>query len=116
MKRLFSIMFSLMLVWLPFAPMSASASAASVTVCTKCVSVDCCMPNCCAAKPVQSPQPTPAVPTQGNGSQIQISFITFAAMLWSRPENSAHPTASPFLLPASAVSAPLYERNCTLLI
>ena len=109
-------MFSLMLVWLPFAPISASASATSVTICTKCVAAHCCMPNCCAAKPVQSPQPVPAVPTPNNGSQIQISFLTFAAILWSRSDNSVSQTVSSYLLPASAVCAPLYKRNCTLLI
>src|SRR5271154_545792 len=114
MKRLFSIMFGLMLLWLPFAPISAPAS--SVAVCTKCMATDCGMPNCCAAKPAQSPQPAPVVPTQNNGSQPQISLIAFAAIVWSLPEIPANQPVSSCLLPAQATSAPLYERNCTLLI
>jgi hypothetical protein len=114
-KQLTAILFSMLLVWMQIAPASVPVSP----VCVKPAMdncADCCdRMACCATKPTSNPQPSPAVPTQPN-AQNQISLLAPSVVAWILPKN---PTSSKFSVSASpllTMAAPLYERNCALLL
>jgi hypothetical protein len=111
-KRFAAILFAVMLVWAQFAPAQASVACAKPAMdCS-----DACrqMP-CCAAKPSSDSQPAPAVPAQ-SGAQNQSSLLAPNIVAWILPENFASPTSSVSALPVLAMAAPLYARNCSLLL
>ena len=103
---------SLLLMGTPFLP------AQMPSPCAKQVRA-CCrhggeMP-CCNAKASPDSQSKPAVPSQ-TGSQGQLSLLASAALIWTLPVNpvdsiSFHSTPS-----SLTADAPLYARDCALLI
>jgi hypothetical protein len=70
--------------------------------------------SCCAV-PSSGSQPTPAVPSSA-GPQRQLSISVPALMTWSLPENESGSISSAFVLPLTAIGAPLYARDCARLI
>jgi hypothetical protein len=112
-KQLTAILFSVLLVWMQIAPISASP------VCVKPAMgncADCCgRMDCCAAKPASKPQPAPAVPTQSN-TQNQISLLAPSVVAWNLPQSPASLVSSVSASPLLAVAAPLYAWNCSLLL
>jgi hypothetical protein len=113
-KQLFAILSSVLLVWMQVAPAPVSASA----VCVKpnmgnCA--DCCDQKACCANPVSDSQPAPAVPTQSN-AQNQISLLAPSVVVWNLPQSPASLTSSVSASPLLAMAAPLYTRNCSLLL
>jgi hypothetical protein len=112
-KKLFAILFSVLLVWMQIAPVSVSA------VCVKPAMgncADCCgRMGCCAAKPASNSQPAPAVPTQSN-AQNQISLLAPSVVAWNLPQSPACLVSSASASPLLAMAAPLYARNCSLLL
>jgi hypothetical protein len=114
-KRLTAILFSVALVWMQvaFAPVLASP------VCVKPVMGNCadyCAGMaCCETNPASNSRPAPAVPTQA-GVQNQILLFAPAVVVWTLPENAAGLISSTALSPLLAMAAPLYARNCSLLL
>jgi hypothetical protein len=115
-KRLFAIGASLLVLWgqaavglragLPF-----TAPQPAVCRCCDCAQTDCCV---APAEPVSTPR-APALPVRSVLDE-QLSLPVITAVLWVVPEMSA---PAPSFLAASlgsASGAPLYERNCALLI
>jgi hypothetical protein len=111
-KRFAAILFAVLLVWAQFAPAQASVACAKPAMdCS-----DACrqMP-CCAAKPSSDSQPAPAVPAQAS-AQNQISLLAPGIVVWILPENFVSPAPSISASPLLAMVAPLYARNCSLLL
>jgi hypothetical protein len=112
-KKLSAILFSVLLVWMQIAPASESV------VCVKPAMgncADCCdRMACCAAKPSTNSQPTPVVPTQSN-AQNQISLLASSVVVWNLPQTSASVVSSASASPLLVSAAPLYARNCSLLL
>jgi hypothetical protein len=114
-KQLTAILFSMLLVWMQIASISVSASPVCVKPAMGNCAACCDQMACCATKPASHPQPSPAVPTQSN-AQNQISLLAPSVVAWILPEN---PTSSKFSVstsPLLTMAAPLYERNCALLL
>ncbi|MGH7976118.1 MAG: hypothetical protein ACREC8_05605 [Limisphaerales bacterium] len=117
MKRFITILFGVLLVWMQIAPLSASAS---VPPCCQKVTMDNCAASCsdadcCVAHPSPDSKPAPAVPAQST-VQNQISLLASAVVIWTLPENRTGSFSSVPTSPLPAMSAPLYERNCSLLL
>jgi hypothetical protein len=113
-KQLIAILFSVVLVWMQVAPAPISASA----VCVKPAMgncADCCDRMACCAKPTSNPQPAPAVPTQSN-AQNQISLLAPSVVAWNLPQSPVSLVSSVSASPLMAMAAPLYARNCSLLL
>src|SRR5476651_181401 len=95
------------------APVSASA------VCVKSAMgncADCCARmDCCAVKPASNSQPAPGVPVQSN-AQNQILLLAPSVVLWNLPQSPASLVSSVSISPLLAMAAPLYARNCSLLL
>jgi len=112
-KRFTVILFSVLLVWLQIAPASESAVCVKANM-GNCA--DCCgNMDCCAAKPASNPQPAPAVPTQSN-TQNQISLLAPSVIVWNLPQSPASLISPASASPLLAMAAPLYARNCSLLL
>jgi hypothetical protein len=117
-KRLFAILFSLLLVWIPFAPVPAAASVLPTCpqhMAGKTCNASCGMAGCCVKKPDSNSQPAPAIPAR-TSSQNQISLLAPAIAAWTSPANPSNSISSVTALPLMAKDAPLYARNCTRLI
>lgn len=114
-KRLTAILFSVLVVWMQFAPAPVSA----LPTCVKPAMgncADCCdRMACCLAKPTSNSQPTPAIPAQSN-LQNQISLLAPSVVVWNLPQSPASLISSVSASPLMAMAVPLYERNCTLLL
>jgi hypothetical protein len=119
-KQLFSTIVILLQAWMLFANMPASASVEKVCLkhsfekmkCDGC----CGMANCCVTKSKPGSEPAPAIPTQKNSGQNQISVPALILVLWNLPEKPANPgllKTQSFLTPTSV---PVYTRNCSFLI
>jgi len=96
----------------------ASATAISVA-CKPAVTADCgaaCqdMP-CCAARPASSPKPESAAPVPAS-TQNEVSLPALAIILWTLPNAETQFSSHHSLSALTADGAPLYERNCALLI
>jgi hypothetical protein len=111
-KQLTAILFSLLLVLGQFATASASPSCAKSAM--NCGG-DCDKMDCCAAKPASDSQPAPAVPAQSS-AQNQISLLAPSVIAWDLPQSPANSITSAHASPLLAVAAPLYARNCSLLL
>jgi hypothetical protein len=116
-KQVYAILFSFVLAWMQIAPVSASASVPSC--CQKMAMCDCAKMcgnmACCVQHPTPGSTPAPGVPAQ-SGKQSQMSLLALAVALWTLPENHAPQVSS---TPASLVvvaTAPLYQRDCALLL
>jgi hypothetical protein len=112
-KQLTAILFSLALVLAQFAPSSTTAVCVKANMgnCAAC----CDKMDCCATKPASNSQPAPAVPTQPN-AQNQISLLAPSVVAWNLPQSPASLVSSASAAPLLAVAAPLYARNCSLLL
>ena len=114
MKRALALVCSLMFVWTQI--VLAQAPTCGVKPAPRaCCHHGCQQASCCAAKNLPESQSAPAAPVSSD-SQNQLSPLITATLIWTLPDNAAcefAPSASPFILTAGA---PLYERNCTLLI
>jgi hypothetical protein len=118
-KQFAAILFSLLLVWMPFAPAPAFALPACpkhTAHKTACSDPSCGMAGCCVTKPDSDSQPAPAVPAQKTGEQNQTSLLVPTAVVWTLPENPANSIFSVSMSPITATGAPLYARNCALLL
>jgi hypothetical protein len=112
LKRFTAILFAVLLVWAQFAPAQVMASCARPAM--NC-SGACRQMPCCAAKPAANSQPSPAVPVQSN-AQNQISLLAPNVVAWILPKNSTDSKFSVFASPLPVMAAPLYARNCALLL
>jgi hypothetical protein len=112
-KQFTAILFSVLLLLMQVAPAPVSASSACVKTnmgnCADC----CCGMDCCAAKPASDSQRAPAVPTQ---SSVQNKILSPATVAWTLPKNLASSISSVYASPLMAMAAPLYARNCSLLL
>jgi len=111
-KTTLAIVCSLLLMGTPFLMAQTSSS------CVKHVRA-CCqhggeMP-CCKAKSAPDSQSKPAVPAQ-TGNQAQLSLLVPNALIWTLPTNPADTISSHSTLSSMTASAPLYARDCALLI
>jgi hypothetical protein len=111
-KRFAAILSVVLLVWAQFAPAQAKVACAKPMM--NC-SGACRQMPCCAAKPVSDPQPAPAIPAQ-SGAQNQISLLVPSIAAWTLPETPANSFSSVSVSPLLAPTAPLYARNCSLLL
>ncbi|MEW6304449.1 MAG: hypothetical protein AB1705_13310 [Verrucomicrobiota bacterium] len=110
MKRVFAIVFSVLLVGIQFLAGSAVASPAKVCECA-CPAQTCCV----SQSPAPAPQ-TPATPTR-ELSQNQLQFIASffrAALELPAPEEA--PLPDPVFSSPKGASVPLYEWHCSYLI
>ena len=113
MKFLLAIVCSLLLVGGQFAAASGSCVSVAKPVAQACHCGG--SMSCCAAKPVQCPQPLPVNSVQtGAGNQILSPIPLLAVLFWS----AAGPTvvSSSFSPALNAVAAPVFARNCVRLI
>jgi hypothetical protein len=110
-KRFFAILSAALLVWMQFS--TAQATAACARPAMSC-SDACRQMPCCAAKPVSGSQSVPAVPTQSN-AQNQILFPAPSLVIWNLPQSPAS-LISFVSAPPPVMAAPLYARNCSLLL
>jgi hypothetical protein len=107
------ILFSLLLMLTPFAPVQAAST------CPPAQRMTCCNASChmaCCAQKNSGSQSAPAVPTQKTGSPNQISLLALAVMVWSAPEYPASSISPAGSSPAMATRMPLYARHCARLI
>jgi hypothetical protein len=111
-KRFAAILSVVLLVRALFVPAPAMAACAGPAM--NC-SDACRQMPCCAAKPAANPQSSPAVPPQPN-SQNQISLLAPGVVAWTLPENSTGSKISVSASPLLTMAAPLYSRNCALLL
>jgi hypothetical protein len=116
-KQVSAILFGFVLAWMQIAPVPASASVPSC--CQTMVMRDCTKMcgnmACCAAHSTPDSKPAPGVPAP-SGKQSQMSLLALAVALWTLPENHAPKVSS---TPTSLVvmaTAPLYQRDCALLL
>jgi hypothetical protein len=114
-KLLSAILFSVLVGWMQI----SSATALASSVCVKpdmgnCADA-CGQMDCCAAKPASHPQPAPAVPAQSS-TQNQISLLAPPVIAWNLPQSPASLVSSTSASTLLAVAAPLYARNCSLLL
>ena len=111
MKRLFPILFGLLLVW-------AQLLAASVPVAPARPAHACChcggKMNCCAA-PSSGSRQMPAVPANA-GAQKLLSISAPGIVVLALPENRAGLICSASRLSLRPTGAPLYVRDCARLI
>jgi hypothetical protein len=112
-KSLTAILSVLLLVLAQFAPAQATVACASPAM--HC-SAACRQMPCCAAKTASGSQRAPAVPTSKTGAQNQISLPAPVVVLWTLPDHFTVSFASVAAAPLTAMAAPLYARNCTLLL
>ena len=103
---------SLLLMGTPF------LSAQTPSPCAKQVRA-CCrhggeMP-CCKAKTSTDSQSKPAVPAQ-TGNHGQLSLLASSALIWTLPANTADSISNHSTTSSITASAPLYARDCALLI
>jgi hypothetical protein len=111
MKTALAIICSFLLAGTPLLLAQTPPACAHQT--RACCHHGCTMP-CCAAKSSPDSQPAPA-PAK-TGGQNQFSLHTPAILLWTLPANPADSISSvpaPFLM---AAGAPLFARNCVLLL
>lgn len=103
---------SLLLMGTPFLP------AQTPSPCVKQVRA-CCRHGgamaCCKAKSAPDSQSKPAVPAQ-TGNQNQLSILASAALIWTLPVNPADSISFHYAPAAMTIGAPLYARDCALLI
>ena len=103
---------SLLLMGTPFLP------AQMPSPCAKQVRA-CCrhggeMP-CCKAKTSPDSQSKPAVPSQ-TGNQNQLSLPATSSLIWTLPANAVDLISSHSTPSVMTAGAPLYARDCALLI
>src|SRR4051812_2346431 len=114
MKSLLAIVCSLLFAWTQVVPassaLSANAQCAPVRSCCHCSTG-----SCCAPLPSAPAQPVSATPISSD-SQNELCSLTPASALWILPVLASVELRSPFSSPLTTVSAPLYARNCALLI
>ncbi len=117
LKQLSAILFSVLLVWMQIAPLSACAMVSSICpkVTTNNCAASCGHADCCVAHPSSDSKPAPAVPAQSN-AQNQISLLAPAAVIWDLPQSPAGSISSVTASLLMAMAAPLYARNCSLLL
>jgi hypothetical protein len=111
-KTTWAIICSLVLAGTPFLP------AQTPTSCVKQVRA-CCqrggeMP-CCKAQSSPDSQSKPAIPSQ-TGNPNQLSLLATSALIWTLPANPADSISSHFISSVMTTGAPLYARDCALLI
>jgi hypothetical protein len=111
-KRFAAILSAVLLVYAQFVPAQAVASCAGPAM--NC-SGACRQMPCCAAKPSSNPQPSPAVPAQSS-AQNQISLFAPSVVAWTLPENLTGSKKIVSASPLPVMAAPLYARNCALLL
>jgi hypothetical protein len=116
-KQLTAILFSALLVWVQTVPLLA---VASMSPCCQKTTMDNCAgscsgADCCVAHPSPDSKPAPAIPAQIN-AQNQISLLAPSVVAWILPQSFASLISSVSALPLLAVTAPLYARNCSLLL
>lgn len=111
MKRLFAILFGLLLVWAQLLAASAPvAPARPAHACCHCGGKI----SCCAASSSGS-QPLPAVPSSA-GAQKQLLISAPAILALILPENRAGVICPVSRLSLRPIGAPLYARDCAWLI
>ena len=112
-KTKLAIVCSLLLVWTQV--VLGWTPAAGVERVARAACHCCGKPGCCVAQNSPEPQPPPAAPVSSL-SQNQLSLFMAAVPVWTLPAADAYEIAvstSPFSVTAGA---PLYERNCALLL
>ena len=118
-KRWIAILFSVLLVWVQFAPMRVCSAASkgcakSAVFMAECAKM-CGGMACCVAHHDPVSRPVPATPNQST-LQHQLTLLAPAMVAWMMPGKPVNAISSAGALPAMATTTPLYERNCTLLI
>jgi hypothetical protein len=113
-KRLNSILFAVLLVWAQFAP------ATVITTCGQATTIGCRITcdghmACCAAKPSDNSESSPATPPPAS-VQNEISLFAPAIVTWILPSQPASLVSSVNVLPLVANGTPLFTRHCVFLI
>jgi len=109
-RKLLAILFSLLLVWTQTeiaAQLPATRPPAATRACCEC--------GCCVSQPSPVSAPAPAAPARYAIEQ-QLSTPPATSALWVLPEAEARSVSVPSSSPLIAAGAPLYERNCALLL
>jgi hypothetical protein len=115
-KRVAAIIFSLLLVWMQIAPAPVSAASVCVKSGMDNCADSCDRMPCCVTKPVSNSQPVvPADPLQSS-AQNQISLLAPSVVAWTFKDNPASSISSVSASPLMAMAAPIYARNCALLL
>jgi hypothetical protein len=117
-KRLIVILLGILLLGQQIVPLSAGTltpmpCCAKVTASADSVACDTC--ECGASKPFPDSKPAPAVPAQTR-VQNQILLLLPALVTWTLPENKAPSFASTEKTTSTDAIAPLYAKNCALLL
>jgi hypothetical protein len=112
-KRWFAILFGVMLLWTQFAPAQPVPSAVKCAkaCCNAAHPLPCCTTPACESRPS-----APVAPSQKAGSPERVLNLLSSAVSPALPGIAANQNAFPPSGSLLAVGAPLYERNCALLI
>jgi hypothetical protein len=111
MKRALAIVCSLLLVWTQFVLAQAPSAGEKAPVRACCSD---CKSSCCAAGP-SLPAPAP-VSTTPVSSSTHLLTLAPAALVWTLPPAAARPLSAFAFASPLTPGAPLYARNCALLI
>jgi hypothetical protein len=113
MKRLFAILFSLLLVWMQaVAATQAPISGVKRAVCTCC---DCGRTDCCVTPTSVPAAPTPAAPIR-TGVQNELGLFAPASVAWTLPAVEVQVFSPAAFSPLTTADVPLFTRHCALLI
>ena len=111
-KTTWAIICSLVLAGTPF--LSAQTPESCVKQVRACCQRGVEMP-CCKAKSSPDSQSKPAIPAP-TGNQNQLSLLAPSALIWTLPSNPVDSISSHSTTSSMTASAPLYARDCALLI
>jgi hypothetical protein len=117
-KQLLVILLGMLLLGQQIVPVSAGTFEPA-PCCVKATMSDCAAScgscDCCVSHPSQNSKPAPAVPTQSR-VQNQILLLSSTMVIWTLPENKAPSFTSTEKTLSTDAIAPLYAKNCTLLL
>jgi hypothetical protein len=111
MKRALAIVCCLLLVWTQFVVLAqapSSGESVSARACCRCNS------SCCATVP-SSPVSSPVSTAPVSSSTHLLTFVP-AALVWTLPRAASRPSSAFAFASPLTPGAPLYARNCALLI
>jgi hypothetical protein len=116
MKLVLAIICSFLLAGVPLLRAQAPAPCAgqSHACCHACCQHGVTMP-CCKVDKAPDSQPAPAAPAQ-TGNPVQISLLVPPILIWTLPASPANSISAVSSASLTTAGAPLYARDCALLL
>jgi len=109
-----AILLSLLVVWVQMVTAVEPGSSRAQNEACACPSS--CKTRCCVSRSSSpAPAPAPAAPLRA-GAQSELSIPPSVSAVWVLPDSGTASISSFCASPLIAAGAPLYERNCALLL